>query len=366
VRNAAARTPRLLLDEQTLDRNIRRLADWAERLGLTLRPHLKTHKSPEIMRRQLDAGARGITVATVREAELFVDAGATDVLLAYPPVGEWRLDAVAELAGRARVLVACDAPEHVEALAALGVRTGRTFDYYWELDSGGGRLGTQPGEETAAILERLARIDGARLAGLMAFPGHSYQSTSPDARREIALAEGRALVETKEALARRGIDAGVLSGGSTPTVWEEAGKDGLDEYRCGNYVFADATQVALGTAELDDCALTVEATVVGRPARERVILDSGSKALPAERMPEGAPGFGIVLGHPELEVRALFEEHAICVAEGGSPLRVGDLVRVIPNHACTCANLHERYHVAVADGSTRVWPVAARGWDSAA
>lgn len=340
------------------------MAERAEHLGLTLRPHVKTHKCPEITRRQLESGARGITVATIHEAEVFIAAGAVDVLVAYPPVGEWRLDALTALIEKARVIVACDAPAHVRTLGSLGERIGWTFEYYWEIDCGGRRLGTKPGEQTAAVLEQLAEVSGARLAGIMTFPAQSYGAKSVEARNDIARAEGQALLETRQALSERRLNAGVLSGGSTPTAFLDAGKELIDEYRCGNYVFFDATQVALGNAKLEDCALTVESTVVGRPSRERVILDAGSKALAAERMSQVTPGFGIVVGHPELTVSALYEEHAICSAPDGFDvsLEIGDIVQVVPNHACTCANLHAAYVVSSASGLQQEWPIPARNW----
>jgi D-serine deaminase-like pyridoxal phosphate-dependent protein len=336
-------TPRLVLDRRRLDANLTAMADRVRALGATLRPHVKTHKSPEIMRRQLAAGARGITTATLHEAEAMVSAGAEDVLVAYPPVGEDRRTRLAALSARARVTVTCSEPAHLEALAGLPAEIG----FYWEVDCGAGRLGTAPGEATARALDGAA----GRLRGIMTFAGHAYAGGD---RGEVAAVEDAALAETAEALRARGIDPGALSAGATPLA--EAPRSGTaTEYRFGNYVFKDATQVALGSATPDDCALTVEATVVGRPDERRVILDSGSKALAAERT--AADGFGIVRDHPELRVAQLYEEHAICQAAEPSALRVGDRVHVIPNHACTCANLHAVYWV---DGEQ--WPLAARGW----
>jgi D-serine deaminase-like pyridoxal phosphate-dependent protein len=335
-------------------------------LGARLRPHVKSHKCVEIMRRQLAAGARGITVATVREAELFVAAGAHDVLVAYPPVGARRVEAVRRLSRRARVIVACSERAHVEALAAAGRADGRQYPFYWEVDCGAGRLGSAPGRTTAEALEALGELSGARLAGVMTFPGHAYAAADAAALERVAEAEGDALSSTAAALRERGIDAGTLSGGATPIAWLDAGKVAT-EYRFGNYVFYDATQVQCGAAALHDCALTVAATVIGRPEADRVILDAGSKAIPPERMHPRAPGFGSVVGHPDLRIVALYEEHAIALADAGrSRLRVGDVVEVVPNHACTCANLHAAYHVTRAEGGITRWDVAARGWEGAA
>jgi len=336
-------TPRLVLDRTRLDANLTAMAERVRALGATLRPHVKTHKSPEIMRRQLAAGAHGITAATLHEAEAMVAAGAEDVLIAYPPVGGDRAARLAALSHSARITVACSEPAHLDALAGLPDEIG----FYWEVDCGAGRLGTPPGEPTARALERAPR----RLRGIMTFAGHAYAGGDLG---EVAAVEAAALAETADALRARGIDPGVLSAGATPLAGAHR-SGAASEYRFGNYVFKDATQVALGSATADECALTVEATVVGRPDERRVILDSGSKALAAERT--AADGFGIVRGHPELRVAQLYEEHAICLAAEPTNLEVGDRVHVIPNHACTCANLHAAYSV-----DDELWPLAARGW----
>ena len=350
------RTPCLLLDERRMDANIAAMAQRMERLGARLRPHVKTHKSPEVMARQLAAGAAGITVATTREAEVMADAGADDILLAYPPVGAFRLKEIGELARRARLTVACSEPDHVRSLSRLGAEV----DFYWEIEVGTGRLGTPPGEPTAEILDGLGEEAGARLTGILSFPGHAYAAYSGEERRRIAAAEKDALEATAEALRARGIDPGTLSAGATPLT--AAAPAWPAEYRFGNYVFNDATQVGLESATLDECAVTVAATVVGRPAADRVILDAGSKALAAERMSAVTETFGIVRDHPELAVRRLYEEHAICEVAGATDLRLGDRVEVVPNHACTCVNLHEEYTVIGRDEGFGAWPVAARGW----
>jgi D-serine deaminase-like pyridoxal phosphate-dependent protein len=352
-----ALTPRLILDEARLDANIARMAERVRGLGGVLRPHVKTHKSAEIARRQLAAGAIGVTVATVREASVMLDAGVDDILVAYPPVGEARLAALVQIAERCHLTVVCSEHAHAVALAAKGL----ALDYYWEIDSGTGRLGTPPGRASADAIERALALEGPRYRGLMAFAGHAYGVVDVDARRAVAEEERRALGETAEELERRGIHAGTLSVGSTPLAALEL--PWATEYRFGNYAFCDATQVALGSASLDDCALAVEATVIGLPADARVILDAGSKALAAERMSSATAGFGIVRGYPGLQVAQLYEEHAICHATPGSSRpALGDRVEVVPNHACTCANLHAFYDVRGAAGWDR-WRVEARGWE---
>jgi D-serine deaminase-like pyridoxal phosphate-dependent protein len=350
-------TPRLILDEARLDANIERMAARVRALGGVLRPHVKTHKSGEIARRQLAAGAIGVTVATLREASVMLAAGVDDILIAYPPVGEARLAALAQLAQLCRLTVACSEHAHVLALAEAGL----TLDYYWEVDCGAGRLGSPPGARSADAIERALALAGPRYRGLMAFAGQAYGAVGPDARRAVAEEEQRALSGTADELERRGIHVGTLSVGATPLAAFE--HPWATEYRFGNYAFCDATQIALGSASLEDCALAVEATVIGVPAEDRVILDAGSKALAAERMSGATAGFGIVRDYPELQVAQLYEEHAICRAPAGGALpALGDRVEVVPNHACTCANLHAAYEVRGRDGWDR-WRVEARGWE---
>jgi D-serine deaminase-like pyridoxal phosphate-dependent protein len=310
------------------------------------------------MRRQLRAGAAGITVATVHEAATMVDAGAADVLIAYPPVGAFRLEAIRALSARARVICTCSEPDHLRALASLDV----DVEYYWEVECGTGRLGTPPGGATAELLTALAGLGRTRLAGLLGFSGHAYAQAGDEALDGVAAGEWEALAATAAALRERGVDPGVLSVGSTPLQDHQHGE--ATEFRYGNYAFYDATQVALGTVPLDRCALRVQARVIGLPAPDRVILDAGSKALAAERMSMTTPSFGIVVDHPELTVRQLYEEHAICGADGAHGLALDDIVEVVPNHACTCANLHRAYTVRGADGSEREWAITASGWSA--
>jgi D-serine deaminase-like pyridoxal phosphate-dependent protein len=349
-------TPRLVLDEALLDANIEQMATKVRERGAALRPHVKTHKCPEIMRRQLRAGAVGVTVATVREAVSMVDAGASDVLIAYPPVGEFRLAAIRALTDRARIVVACSEPAHVRALAGLGVE----LEYYWEVECGTQRLGTAPGAPTADALAAIAGLGGTRLAGLMGFSGHAYTRAGGEAMDAVTAGEQDALAATAEQLRARGLDPGVISVGSTPL--QDHPNDFATEYRFGNYVFYDATQVALGTVPLERCALRVQSRVIGLPAQDRIVLDAGSKALAAERMSAETPSFGLVVGHPELRIGQLYEEHAICTATAPHSLRLDDLVEIVPNHACTCANLHREYVLRTAGGAETAWPITASGW----
>ncbi len=363
-------TPALLVDYPVLARNVRDMARRAREAGVAMWPHAKTHKSPRIAAMQLEHGASGITVATLGEAETMAAHGAADLLVAYPPVGAWRLERLVDLARRVRLRIVLDDLGALRALEDCCRRAGVTVGYLWEVDCGAGRLGRAPGEETADLVGRAGSSRWTPFGGLMTFAGHVYHARSPQDVPAIAAAEAAAVVSTAGVLADRGIETAALSTGTTPTARHLGQQRGVTEIRPGNYVFHDATQVALGVAEPGQCALSVLATVVGRPDPRRIILDAGSKALAADRMTPLTPGFGFIPGHPDLLVQQLYEEHAIVHSPQPSPIGVGTRLRVVPNHACAAVNLHRRMFIvdgppdATADSGdgggeiTAAWPIA--------
>lgn len=356
-------TPALIVDRNRLRVNISEMAARARALGVALRPHAKTHKSPAIAALQREHGATGLTVATLTEAEGFADEGVDDLLLTAPPVGDWRLERLVALARRVRIRVTVDSMEVVAALDRACARHGVEIGYVWEVDCGVGRFGTPPGAASAEPIARAVDIaPHVSFDGLLTFGGHAYAATSPDEVAAAARDEQEAIGQTVSALAARGIDAAVRSVGSTPTAHAMCSAEGITELRPGNYVFYDATQVALGVVPLERCALSVLATVTSRPAPDRLILDSGSKALAAERMSTLTPGFGRIEGRPGLRVDRLYEEQAIVRSDEPCEIPVGARVRVVPNHACAAVNLHSQMLVVEQDVVVDVWPVATREW----
>jgi D-serine deaminase-like pyridoxal phosphate-dependent protein len=357
-------TPALVVDGPTLVENVRRMAARAREAGVGLWPHSKTHKSLAVAAVQREHGIAGLTAATPREAETFADGGVEDILIAYPPVGP-RLARVVELSKRIRLRVVLDNAETVEALDDACREAGTRVGYLWEVECGTGRIGTEPGAAAARLIAPVAaRTEHAWFAGLMAFAGHAYAAESPEEIGAAAEQEGRAVHETAAALAAEGVEAPALSVGTTPTTHQLEREGAVTEIRPGNYVFYDATQVTLGVAALERCALSVLATVVARPSPHRLILDCGSKALAAETLSPRTLGFGLVVDHPELLVDRLFEEHAILLSEEPSEIPIGARLAVVPNHACACVNLHERMLVVEADEVVDVWMVDARGWNA--
>jgi D-serine deaminase-like pyridoxal phosphate-dependent protein len=347
-------TPTLLVDVDVLQGNIDDMAAHAARAGLALRPHAKTHKSPAVAALQRAAGAAGLTVATVSEAEVFADAGHTDLFVAYPLwVDRDRAVRLRSLLERAVVTVGVDSPEAARRMAAqLGPDTAR-IRVLVEVDSGHHRSGATPGE--AGVVAAAARHAGLDVTGVFTFPGHSY---SPAAPAPAAAEEADSLARAAAALRDVGVEPTVVSGGSTPTA-AHTHADGMTELRPGVYVFGDAQQWELGTTGPERIALTAWSTVVSH-AGGRVVLDAGSKVIGADR-PSWATGHGRLLDHPGARIVLLSEHHAVVEWDGGPLPELGSRLRVVPNHVCNAVNLVDDL-VAVRDGAVvDRWPVAARG-----
>ncbi|MFV0459766.1 MAG: alanine racemase [Actinomycetales bacterium] len=345
-------TPFVAVDRAVLVDNIATMAARAEDLGVALRPHAKTHKSPAIARRQVQAGAAGLTVATMAEAEVFARYGVDDLFIAYPlwlsHESAHRLEHL--LADGVRLRVGVDSAEGARMLGAVAPHD--LLSVAVEVDSGQHRSGVSAGD--AARVAVAAAEAGLTVDGVFTFPGHSY---APGAARSAAADEARALAEASEGLRAAGLDPWLRSGGSTPSAAAvEAGA--LTELRPGVYVFGDAQQWELGTCTPEQISLTVHSTVVSH-AGGRLILDAGSKSIGADR-PAWASGHGRLLDHPDARIVQISEHHA--VVEGVTPLPpLGSRVRVVPNHVCMCVNNVDTLFVLDEGVPGDNWPVAARG-----
>jgi D-serine deaminase-like pyridoxal phosphate-dependent protein len=357
------RTPAVLVDKARALRNLDRMQAAATARGLRLRPHAKTHKSPIVARWQIERGAVGICCAKIGEAEVFADAGIADIRIPYP-LNPANADRVVALAGRTRLSFIVDHPRVAAEWSAALTAAGLRLDVLVKVDVGFHRCGIAPEAATAVpFIKAVAALPGLRLKGLLSHAGQAYHAASADHLREMATDEAAILRALAAAARTAGVAIEELSAGSTPTARFAIEQDGLTEYRPGNYVYFDRTQVGLGGASLDECALTVLARVVSKPAADRVILDSGSKTLSSDgaRGFSPAPGYGVVLGHEDLLVERLSEEHAtVRATRGTTTLEPGDLVRVLPNHSCVVSNLVDQAWLVEGDQATTL-PVAARG-----
>jgi D-serine deaminase-like pyridoxal phosphate-dependent protein len=363
-------TPFVVIDRARLERNIGAMQARARAAGVRLRPHAKTHKSPAIAMRQIQAGAVGICCAKLGEAEVFAAAGIGDIRLPYPihPSNAVR---VLALMDQATISIVVDDPEVAREWSCAMTGAGRRLRILVKVDVGFHRCGVDPSRpDVVDTIRRIAELGGLEFLGLLSHAGHSYLAKSHAEIERIATLEADVLARLASTLRDGGTPVAEISVGSTPTARFIGRQPGVTEMRPGNYVFVDRTQVGLGAARADDCAQSIVSTVVSRPAPDRAIFDAGSKTLASD----GVRGFGAETGfglvHPSLgasqpdltiQIERLSEEHATARVPPTCPLRVGDRVRIIPNHACVVTNLADE--LLLADGDTIVerWPVAARG-----
>jgi D-serine deaminase-like pyridoxal phosphate-dependent protein len=368
---SALRTPQVLIDRTRLSANIDRMQALAAAAGIRLRPHAKTHKSPVIARWQIERGAVGVCCAKLGEAEVFAAAGIDDIRLPYP-IHPSNADRVIDLMHAARVSIIVDDADVAAGWSEAMTRAGRTLDVLVKIDVGFHRCGIDPaGADAAAFVARVGRLPGLRLRGVLSHAGHAYGARTEAELCAIAETEARLMAEIADAARGAGAEVEEISVGATPTARFTVRQRGITEMRPGNYVFFDRTQVGLGSASLDDCALTVLATVVSKPAQDRIILDCGSKTLSSDGARghgERTAGFGAILDPSQqtldesLLIERLSEEHAtVRVTRGRTPLRPGDRVRVLPNHACVVCNLVDVVQIVEGEDVVETLPVAARG-----
>lgn len=339
-------TPAAVVDLDILQTNIARFQRYTDEHGIANRPHIKTHKIPEIAHMQMDAGAAGITCQKIGEAEVMVQSGIKDIFIPYNILGESKLERLMHLARRATISVTADSETTVRGLAAAARRSQQNLPVLVEFDSGMGRCGVQTPEEAATLARLIAGAEGLRFGGLMTYP------TSP-AVVEFARA-------TSALLAPDGIAVERVSGGGTPQMWHAHEYPDVTEHRAGMYIFGDRYTVASGALSFDDCSFRVLATVVSRPTADRGILDGGSKTFSSDIL--GMEGFGLIREYPEARIYALSEEHGFVDFSGcATKPAVGERVSVIVNHCCPVANLFNELIGIRNDRVEIVWPVAARG-----
>ena len=354
-------TPVALVDVVRLEANLASMAATLHEHGVAHRPHTKTHKTKEIAVRQLAHGAVGITVAKVGEAEVMAAAGMDDIFVAYPVIGEQKYARLVEVAESARVRFALDSVEAVSMADSYFSRRGVPMTVLVEYDGGAGRSGTQSPEAAREVARAVAASRSLELAGVMSY-GNAYVARDLDEQERIGVAEGADAVAVAERIRADGIPCPVVSLGSTPTARHAATVDGVTEIRAGVYAFHDLKQCSLGVSTLDQCALTVLATVVSHARPDRYVVDAGLKALAGEDYGWGT--YGRILDRPDIVVTGATEEHGIItlppeVADPGWAL--GDRVRIIPDHACGCVNMHDALVAVDGDEVVDTWRVIGRG-----
>jgi D-serine deaminase-like pyridoxal phosphate-dependent protein len=353
-------TPALVIDLAVVRQNIERLQRYAQQHGLRIRPHTKTHKSRYFSELQLAAGANGLTVAKVGEGEALSDL-TDDLLIAFPMVDPARVDRVAALAREQTVRVSIDSTAAIEALSAAAQRASSTIGLLVDIDVGMGRTGVASNDEALHLAQLIDRHPGLRLDGIFCYPGQIWSKAEDQAEplKQVA----NKLDEAMDRWARSGLSANIVSGGSTPTAYQSHLVKAYTEIRPGTYLFNDRNEWLGGFASLSDCAATIVATVVSNAIQDQVVVDCGTKTLTSDLcVPARDSGHGYVVEYPRAKVTKLSEEHGqIDVAEVAQRPKIGERIKIIPNHICPCVNLQDQVWLEEADGQVRPLVVEGRG-----
>lgn len=361
-------TPALIVDIRILENNLDRMQKYALENRVSLRPHTKTHKTTAIAKMQQERGAVGICVAKTGEAEVFAEAGFKDILIATEVVGLQKIERIFSIAERAKMTVLVDSRIGISQLSAVGKRRGQSIDVLIEIDTGDHRCGVSSVSVALELARAIEKERFIRLRGLLTHEGHVYQ-LGADQSIEALAKEATDTVNLVAAEIRgSGIDIDVVSMGSTPTAPYLLLEDGVNEIRPGSYGLNDMIQVGVGSALIDNCAATILATVMSRDSNSgRFVLDSGSKTLFSDvvgnvrAMPSPYSGYGFILGL-DARIEHLSEEHGVAFSAAGEACpKVGTKLRLIPNHICACANLHDKMYVVDGEKVVGCWPISARG-----
>lgn len=354
-------TPSVLVDLDILERNLDQMAAYCDKTGINLRPHIKTHKTPELARMQVQRGAVGITVAKPGEAAIMAGGELDDIFVAYPILSAQKADALLALKDKAKLSASVDSLESAECLARSSSAHGYDLPILVEIDTGFGRCGVADASAALKLATQIEQLQGAHFGGLMFYPGHMMV---PLEKQNELLPQVNAAVESAyRAITGAGLLIERVSGGSTPMAYRSKEFTHLSEIRPGMYLLNDRNLVHGGFANLEDCALTVLTTVVSTAVKDRVILDGGSKTFSSDRLLTGDHlGHGDVLADPAALFFGLSEEHGhLDVSKSTREYKLGERLRILPNHVCTTINMHDTIYGVRGENVETVWTVSARG-----
>ncbi|MCL2240559.1 MAG: alanine racemase [Defluviitaleaceae bacterium] len=351
-------TPCIVINEATVRRNIQRMVAGLRAHGIAHRPHFKTHKSVRLAKMQLEMGAAGITCASLGEGETLADGGVTDIFLAYPIIGARKLARLVELSRRTALCTVVNSIEGAEGLNAAFAAAGTRIKVLIELDGGMGRSGITL-DNINAFAQAITALPGLELIGVMTYRGNIYQNRGESEYVAETRKEAADLLKAQRQLQEIGIQVDVISSGSSFSSKFPQHLQGLTEARAGTYIYNDVSQLSTGMIQVEDCALTVLATVVTCPDKNHAVIDAGSKTLSSDLAKHG-PGYGYILEHPNATIEKLSEEHGYLRLPDGTQLNVGDTLHIIPNHVCAVVNLADTYWAFDGQAHTE-HPVDARG-----
>lgn len=355
-------TPALVIDLDVVEDNIQRIQRLTTEAGLQMRPHIKSHKTPELAQMQVRAGAVGVTCAKISEAEVMASAGIEDIFIANCLIGETKLRRLVALARRVpRLSISVESMECARAASEAFAAAGLQLPVLIDVELGAGRTGVAP-EQAVAFANAVAELPALRIEGVMAYASHFAYSKRGEAElREGAAQEGRLAAAVAAELAAAGHQMRRISGGSTPTAGRYQLGCGLTEMRAGTYIFNDMNQVHIGACTLEQVALSVLATVVAHPTPERAIIDAGTKSLD-QQVGQISPGYGWLRDVPGALVYKINDEHGfVDLREAQRDLRIGEKVRVVPPRTPTCVNLYDWMWLVRGGEVVDVWRIAARG-----
>ncbi len=355
-------TPSILLDMDILEQNIRAYQEVCNRSGKSLWPMIKTHKSAELAKMQLDAGAEGFLCGTLDECEMLCRLGAKRVMYAYPTANPANIRRFIALEKQAELIIRLDSYEAAALLQAEAEKEGVIVPYTVIVDMGFHRFGILPGS-LAAFVQKLSALKNLKFLGISTHPGQVYGAAGRAEVEAAAKLERDTMKAAAMELASAGFPPQIVSSGSTPTFLFAAEDDTINTLHPGNYTFFDAIQIALGSAEEKNCALRVFATIIARPSADRFLCDAGSKCLGLDQGAHGSAsikGYGRIVGHPELALVGLSEEVGKILVSGTTDLKIGDTIEIIPNHSCSSANNTSFYTAIRGNEVAGVIPVDAR------
>ena len=358
-------TPSLMVDHDIFMNNLKFMQDYADRNQVSLRPHTKTHKSPELAKIQLEAGACGIAVAKTGEAEVMAAHGLTDIFIANEVVGAQKLRRIRKLAETITIAFGVDCPEHILAAEEIFSDAEKPAEVLIEIEVGENRSGVIEEKDFYTLLDTFKRCPHVHLKGLFSHDGNCYSAENVEACTQIAIGAQERTLHFAKLAADYGFPCEVISYGSTPTFMNQVPiLPGITELRPGTYALMDASQ---GNAirSLDRCAASVLATVISRPTAERVILDVGAKGMTMQSRTAGicaTPGKGTLPDYPGVYIDHMYDEHAIIYnASFRKQVKVGDKVRIIPVHICPVCNLYDKMYLIKGDEVIQEIEIACRG-----
>lgn len=349
-------TPALLLDLDIFETNIRAMSDYFKDKKARLRPHIKSHKTPEIAKRQIRAGAIGITCAKLSEAEVMADAGITGILIANQVVGPAKTPKLIDLAKKADIIVAVCEKENIDELAQAAEDKTTRLNVVIEVEVGMNRCGVMPGQDAVALAQYILGREWLNFRGIMGYEGHAIGIEAACLRKEKALEADKLLVDTAELLRQAGIRVEIVSAGGTGTFDTTGNHPGITELQAGSYCLMDASYHKYeNIGSRFRCAATIYSMVIGRPVKNRIVIDAGLKAMSTDMGIPQPIDKNIVPGE-------IHEEHfCLELKNPASGIRTGDKIELIPTHACTTVNLYDKFYCVRGDELEAVWNISARG-----